>query len=528
MALCICVCAHGAMHIHTDASDYRAGGRIWFRVHDFKVADEALFVELVNPRGVVAKRVKLLLWDGIFSGYMDIPTSCEAGQYLLRSYTRGMISHMDDAGTQIVYIHGRLSDEPSETDVSVHKVQSPDTAQLLRAPMPVRIIQEDGWIQLDIDTTQLLAGEHVSLSLSINDRYALSQHKQWTITEALARPVETPSFAAVMGSVVRGRVVTPVREKPIANAVVNMVVPGIYSYESDTTDEKGNFAFSDEAVPENMPALVSAYLPKENKIFTIRIEEDTFPAYKGIAPSLMQLGGAEVVRRFELNDITDSVMLEEIEVTAKRTYESKQEQHALHLADHSFGMKQIEEYHATCLHEVLRRVPGVNLVNGECYIRGAHSIYAKNPAAVAINGVIQEGGYDLDWIPMQDVARLDIFKSGTTVIWGARGGDGVISIILKDGSEIPERTDQSNLKPCRPLGWQEPADFHPEPAEGGRLPVTLFWTPDLRTATIRLPVVRATVYDILMEGTTDKGRVIHEKKEIDSSPRTATVGKPVP
>ena len=207
----------------------------------------------------------------------------------------------------------------------------------------------------------------------------------------------------------------------------------------------------------------------------------------------------------------------EIEVNAKRRIkESGKELHSMHQADMSFGMNKIEEYNATCLHDLLRRVPGVSVRFEKCYIRGAHSIYAENPAAIAINGVIQEDGYDLDLIQIQDVARLDIFKSGTTVIWGSRGGAGVISIILKDGTEIPRQTDQTNLKKFTPLGWQLPQDFFMQPyTDPAKRPSTLLWIPDVQSQVMSFSTDgHATVYDVVIEGVTSRGRLIREHTEI--------------
>ena len=103
----------GKMHIHTDASDYRAGERIWFRIHMLDArtlmpdtVTSLVIVELINPQGDVTRRAKLLRDNGVFCGYLDIPGTAEAGQYLVRSYLRGM-SDMDYAGKQIVYVHGK-------------------------------------------------------------------------------------------------------------------------------------------------------------------------------------------------------------------------------------------------------------------------------------------------------------------------------------------------------------------------------------------------------------------------------------
>ena len=324
-------------------------------------------------------------------------------------------------------------------------------------------------------------------------------------------------FSDINRTAIRGTIETPVRRKPVKGAVVNMIIPDIYHYDSDTTDEYGRFAFSDETVPDGMTVLLMAFRPDGRQNIVIGLEEESFPAYEGTAPFMLQLQGEERVTVAELGDIADSVMLKEIEVTAERRIkESTTEQHTKNLADVSFGMNQIMEYNATCLHDLLRRVPGVYVKDEKCYIRGAHSIYAQNPAAIAINGVIQEGDYNIDIVPMQDIARLDIFKSGTTVIWGARGGAGVISIILKDGSEVPLQADPSNMKRLKTLGWQQPAEFFVQiPSDNSHNPGTLLWEPNVKSAVLSFTNGgAATIYDVVMEGVTTHGRLIHEHLQI--------------
>jgi len=93
--------------------------------------------------------------------------------------------------------------------------------------------------------------------------------------------------------------------------------------------------------------------------------------------------------------------------------------------------KVIESIGATCLHELLRRVPSVTVELGKCYVRGGTAVDGKRPAAIAIDGIFVNDDYDLDNIQMSDVERVDVFKGGSTVIWGAIGGMGVISISYK-------------------------------------------------------------------------------------------------
>lgn len=511
-----------AIHIHTDAADYRAGERMWFRTYFLDsdmlpdTAVQMAVVELIEPEGVVAKRIKVMRMDDIFSGYIDIPSHAEAGQYLVRAYARGMEAHMEQSGKQIVYVHGRISnDNQPDSIVPIGELKDSIIAQ--RVAMPLSIKEKNGIHDITIGTAFLQPGERVLISASVTDRYAISRHHQWTIMQSVARmPENTRILPNIEGLSIQGIVEAPVRRKPVKGAVVNMIIPEIYYCASDTADENGQFSFADETVPDGMNVLLMAFRPDGEQNVVIEIKEESFPAYEGTPPALLWLQGEKRVSVAELSDIADSVMLEEIEVTAeRRIQESTTEQNTRNLADVSFGMNKIMEYSATCLHDLLRRVPGVYVKDEKCYIRGAHSIFGNNPAAIAINGVIQDGDYDLDLVAMQDIARLDIFKSGKTVIWGPRGGAGVISIILKDGSEVPRQADPSNMKRLKPLGWQQPTEFFVQtPSGNSRRPGTLLWIPNVQSPVLHFTGGATTIYDVVIEGVTTHGRLIHEHQEI--------------
>lgn len=521
---CAAICS-AKMHIHTDAADYRAGERIWFRIHMLDArtllsdtTTDIVLVELLDPQGEVTKRVKLLRWDGIFAGYMDIPSHAEAGQYMLRSYLRGGDSNTGCEGKQIVYIHGTTTNEPSAPADRSSLAADSDVISVPQVAMPLQVTGQDGLFRICIGTDSLLPGERVMVSASVTDRYAISRHPQWNILYTFSHapfdePVSAVSFDCMP---VRGYVLTPVRRKAVKGALVNMIVPGL-GYAQDTTDSEGRFVFMDELVSEGTSVVLAAYRPDGGQNVIIRTEEERFPSYRGIAPALVRVDQERYITRIELNDVTDSVVLDEIEVNAKRLIqESSKELHSMYQADLSFGMNKINEYNATSLFDLLRRVPGLYIEEEKCYIRGAHSIYAKNPAAIALNGVIQEGDFDLNSIPMQDIARLDIFKSGTTVIWGSRGGAGVISIILKDGTEIPRQTDRSNLVRCTPLGWQKPQTFYvPSYAESSKRPATILWIPDVQSPVLTFSTDgHATLYEVVIEGVTTHGRLVYQHCEI--------------
>ena len=88
--------------------------------------------------------------------------------------------------------------------------------------------------------------------------------------------------------------------------------------------------------------------------------------------------------------------MEEVNIFSHQpTYSSRSDAYA-RTADFSFGLRDIESIGATCLHELLRRVPSVTVELGKCYVRGGTAVDGKRPAAIAIDGIFVNDDYDLD------------------------------------------------------------------------------------------------------------------------------------
>ena len=196
------------------------------------------------------------------------------------------------------------------------------------------------------------------------------------------------------------------------------------------------------------------------------------------------------------------------------------------MADHAVTLRQIEERGYTNLTELLQEVPGVFLKtiseNGVnrymAFIRAAVSINQEVPAAIAVDGTILDGDYDLDVIPMPDIARVDIFKTGQTVLWGSKGGGGVISITTKAGDLDTELLPKGALSYTKatPLGYQRASDF--AAAIGYRNKRTVYWNPLLLSDSVSFPLgdVPGT-YLIVVEGVTSDGRLVHEERTFEVS-----------
>ena len=310
-------------------------------------------------------------------------------------------------------------------------------------------------------------------------------------------------------AVIRGRVETLIGHKPIKEGIVNLISPDKGFYAVTKTDAQGRFSFEGIDFPEGTQYVLNAFTKAGKSWVKLFLYEEDFSSYKGQIPPF-EWTSNDTTRVDAILDLPKGgIQMEEVNVFSHQpTYSSRSDAYA-RTADFSFGLRDIESIGATCLHELLRRVPSVRVELGKCYVRGGTAVDGKRPAAIAIDGIFVNDDYDLDNVQMSDVERVDVFKGGSTVIWGAIGGMGVISITTKKGDFKAASVPLTNTKTFTTLGYQIPQGYTPN----ARTPM---WLPSLRGNSFRLllPLEYRSDYRILIEGVTSEGRIIHYMEEL--------------
>ena len=308
---------------------------------------------------------------------------------------------------------------------------------------------------------------------------------------------------------IRGRVETLIGHKPIKEGVINLISPDKGFYAVTKTDAQGRFSFEGIDFPEGTQYVLNAFTKAGKSWVKLLLDEEDFSSYKGQLPPF-EWTSNDTTRVDAILDLPKGgIQMEEVSIFSHRpTYSSRSDAYA-RTADFSFGLRDIESIGATCLHELLRRVPSVRVELGKCYVRGGTAVDGKRPAAIAIDGIFVNDDYDLDNIQMSDVERVDVFKGGSTVIWGAIGGMGVISITTKKGDFKAAFVPLTNTKTFTTLGYQIPQGY----TSNARTPV---WLPSLCGNSFRLllPSEYRSDYRIIVEGVTSEGRIIHYVEEL--------------
>lgn len=396
-------------------------------------------------------------------------------------------------------------------------------------------ITDDLWFSSDIKGGVFDYGYYKYKKHSDWQKYMLTQVGGWQrydIPAVLHGIYKTPDVPLEIGDVITGRVKTLFRNKPIKNAEISMISPDAGLYTTTHSDSLGRFELKGVDIPDSAHFIVQALTAKGGKGAELLVDETEYPLQSsikdlGIVPDLLKKQSNPIM---EYAAEQHAIQLKDIEVNATATHSHKQASYGFSaLADESFSEKQIHDIDATCLHELFRRIAGVYVKHDKMYIRGAISIKGEFPAAIAINGVIVDGEYDLHNIQMSDVARVDVYKTGSTAIWGAAGGMGVLSVILKDGSYVPRTAKQFNIKQVRPLGFQRKEDFKsPDYATASEknstvadMRTTIYWNPQISLAGPSDSKIcefysadNPGTYTVTVEGVTSEGRLISETRKI--------------
>ena len=390
-------------------------------------------------------------------------------------------------------------------------------------------------VRLRVDPSALHEGELLDLSVSVTCRPLIARHLPASITEyvlgrspgfdyadALKGTEHAPAEKEVTSSL-SGTVRTALFGRPVKEARVGLVSPEAGVLDVQWSGPDGRFRFEGLDYPAGTHYLVKSTDREGKDRYRLDLDEESFPSFSVPMDSYATAldDTLQVVYADDDNPL-GTVALEAAAIST--TVDGPPPTGFNRQADYTITLRQMEERGYTSLYDLLREVPGVFIRDGKPFIRAAVSIKATVPASIAVDGTIldedmfrmPDGRYDLDFIRIPDVARVDIFKTGQTVLWGSRGGAGVISITTKAGDLDVEILDTGETvhQTVSPLGYQRASDFLK--ADAHRNKRTVYWNPFLLSETVsfRLGDTPGTCL-VVLEGVTSEGRLVHEEHSFD-------------
>jgi hypothetical protein len=375
----------------------------------------------------------------------------------------------------------------------------------------------------------------LDLSVSVTCRPLMIRHRPASITDyVLGRSLEfdytnvlkgaaSPPAEKEVSSTLTGTVRTLILGRPVQEARIGLISPEAGMLDVQSSGPDGRFRFEGLDYPAGTHYLVKSTDRKGNDRYELDLDAESFPAFRiPRNPYATALDDTLHVVYADDDNPFGNILLNTAGVTV--TVDGPPPTGFNRNSDFAITASQLESRGYTSLYELLQEVPGVFFRDGLPHLRANASIYDDRPAAIAVDGFIlsdmlfdesrrlPSGHFDLDFIPMTEIARVDIFKTGQTVLWGSAGGGGVISITTKSGdSELFKHNSAPTVhRSVVPLGYQRAADFEKETAYRNKR--TVYWNPQLLSDTVsfRLGDTPGT-YLVVLEGVTSEGRLVHEE-----------------
>ena len=473
-------------------------------------------------------------------------------QYLL-VLRGGLVSYLGSVGhgRTVSIPDGALPDGPldflvvnREGKVLARQEQALDRGKD-RCPVPIALDRAQylvgDSVSLQVDPSALRAGELLDLSVSVTCRPLMIRHRPASITDyVLGRSLGFDYADALRGAIrlpaereatstLTGTVRTHFLGRPVKEARIGLISPEAGVLDVQWSGPDGRFRFEGLDYPAGTHYLVKTTDRKGNDRYELDLDAESFSAFRiPRNPYATALDDTLHVVYADDDNPFGNILLSAAGVTA--TVDGPPPTGFNRNSDFAITASQLESRGYTSLYELLQEVPGIFFRDGLPHLRANASIYGDRPAAIAVDGFIlsdmiydesqrlPSGNYDLDFIPMTEIARVDIFKTGQTVLWGSAGGGGVISITTKSGDSESFKFSSGPTvhRSVVPLGYQRAEEF--EKADAYRNRRTVYWNPQLLsdTCSFRLGDTPGT-YLVVVEGVTSDGRLVHEEIPFDVS-----------
>jgi TonB-dependent SusC/RagA subfamily outer membrane receptor len=370
--------------------------------------------------------------------------------------------------------------------------------------------------------------------------------RRYDIPEAIKGKVEEPELKYEATQDISGTVKSLMLGKPVVNGEVSLFsLDGAFG--QTTTNSLGFFIFHGFDFPDSTNFFIQAKSEKGSNRVELLVKETTYPPLKHIPDHDFQdyadlpdetkgdfIKKAEQRARYD--DDMRIINLAEVVVVAKRV-EKKDEARLNYWAnsssDATMYREDIERMHVHNVTTLLYSFAGIRVGgNGSISIRGA-----DGPPLILIDGVSMEwpdnasSVFDspLEYVSIEDVETIDVFKGASAAIFGMRGGNGAISITTRRGGSSDYTPSAFNYASLSPLGYQKPVEFYspkydtPAAVNLG-IPdyrTTIYWKPDITVSdegkasfefyTSDFP----TTYSVVIEGLSSGGGIIRKVERIE-------------
>ncbi len=539
-------------YLHTDRSYYYPEETIWFKGYmnyaSPIVSDslsKVLNVDLVDSKNTIVSTAAFLIDHGFTNGAIDIPNVTMPGDYTLRAYTRWMLNF----DTAFVFkksirvldlmeaVHPKTYDSSRLTASNV--VIIPDKADYgPREKVTVRLDV------LDDPESRVPANFSVSvtnLSLAVPAPDEISILTSYSLPSAsFPDTLKTARLAIQKGFDLQGKFVPP--KGKITAGLITFVQNNADTEFTITTQKDGTFFLPDLILSDSTRL---SYVARTTKGKYGEVTFDSVLATPGTRPARpLQLSTYTTMKsqRYLSPDrqlkatLLEAVTVKSARIRAKRT--------SIVEADYEVSGEWLQEQHTTdVLSAIQTRVPGMRVIvkyeGGfpKKYLSlGGMSFSGSTEPLVVIDGQVVnefEGGAaeQISSLNPNQIDHVEVNRFSSAVVYGARGGNGVIAIFTTSGAAENEAVDLSTydknkLRPLFRTGFSSPKPFtSPDYTSDQQAPdldnrATIYWNPTVTTngsqqATLSFYAADSPgEYRIVAEGVTIDGRPVHGEGRI--------------
>ncbi len=377
---------------------------------------------------------------------------------------------------------------------------------------------------------------------SITDRHLdymmLTQGwKRYDIRNALKGKFDVPEEPMEIGGEITGTVFSRWKKKPLEGAVVNALAPGINYVGVAQTDASGKFAINGVDWPDGTLFILQVFNKNGNREHNYEIDPDASISYQNLPEDFNNTDLYEP----EIFD-NGAIWLEELEVTAHKSDEELREEMLKALGVRTVTEEDIKENNITSYEEVIRKIPGLTIMNGnlvhmgsrgamrgggivELWVDGVRWTPSNDPITLSggsdsrLEGGMPTpdrsyaGGYYntfqefCDNYPIHIMKSIQYYRSSVAMVISSSAAQvaGALVLTTKDGSKLTSWDNELFIRRVTPLGYQKAAEaykphFEYDPVD--ETTITSYWYPKVAGLEDFTPLENS---DTLIEGITEKG-----------------------
>lgn len=389
------------------------------------------------------------------------------------------------------YIYGSSEDSIPDGDYAIKAFRdlAPDNSRSIVSEL---LLQSD--LKGHIEDPDYYFIDRDSITDSNLDLLLLTQGwERYDLQSALKDKFAEPDIPLEIGGEITGTVKSRWLAKPLADAMVMLIAPDIDFATYTLTDREGNFTFNGFDWPDGTRFFIQVLGPSGKKEHNYDVANDQFPSIDALRTENMDLSPDESVDDLALSDGT--ILLDEIEVIAPLSPEETRQEMLRALGVRSFSSDEIEKMHASSYEDIIRKIPGLRIINGNVvspHARGTYNTgsggslvelwidgtrwtpsYSHSSGSLAHSGdpepVGQPFRHEHTYVeimnntlnefssiyPFNVIKSIEYYKPSTALIISMSAADkgGALVMTTKDGSEIKDADHNLFIREFKPLGF---------------------------------------------------------------------------